>query len=119
LLVSQFYKQALLSFPIDSCYTDWLVRNFRKIQKTDLLVSSFHTSYLTKHPLYDIEKEEFLYRLFQLLNYLQEFKELVAVRDDENQIKTLIVFDKTYRLVSFPVTHFVEYTGKEGIISYF
>lgn len=109
LLVNHFYRQALLNFDMDSCYTNWLIRNFRKIRKTE--VYSLNTTYLTKKSLNNFEKEEFLYRMFQLLNYLEQFEDFVTIRDEQGKIETLNIRGEIFRYIMFPVSHFVEFTG--------
>jgi hypothetical protein len=111
LLVNYFYRQALLNFDINSCYTNWLIRNFRKIRKTEIEVYSLNTTYLTKKFLDNFEKEEFVYRVFQLLKYLEQFEDFVTIRDDQGKIETLNIRGEIFRYIMFPVSHFVEFTG--------
>jgi hypothetical protein len=49
-------------------------------------------------------KQELIYRLFQLLSYIQTFDPVV----DQAYIE-----DKSYKIVSFPVNHFLEFIGKK------
>jgi hypothetical protein len=37
----------------------------------------------------------------------------VAVRNEQNQIETAIIDDQIYRMISFPVNHFLEFIGKD------
>ena len=89
---------------MDSCYTDWLLRNFRRIKKTDRFPNSLATTYLTKNIFHNLGKQELIYRLFQLLSYIKTFEPVV----DQAYIE-----DKSYKIVSFPVNHFLEFIGKK------
>lgn len=111
LLVRQFYRLAVSTLPMKSCYTDWLLQSFRKIRETEKLVYPFSTSYLTGSYIQSLEKEEFLYRLLQLLNYLKKFEDFVTIRGEDDQGEIVIIRGEVFRFVSFPVTHFAEFTG--------
>jgi hypothetical protein len=102
LLCIHFYKQALTTFVMDSIYTDWLKKNFRKIRSSQMSENSLITTYLRNIPLETLEEQEFLYKLLQLLSYIRTIKSSVNWISKEN-----------YRIISFPVSEFLEFTGKK------
>ena len=102
LLCVHFYKQALTTFVMDSCYTDWLRESFRKIRSTQTYENCLITTYLSKIPLETMEKQKFLYQLLQLLSYIRTLESSVNWISNEN-----------YRIISFRVSEFLEFLGKK------
>jgi hypothetical protein len=102
LLCIHFYKQALTTFEMDSPYTDWLRENFRKIRYSQVSENSLIATYLKNIPLETLEKQEFVYKLLQLLSYIQTLESSVNWISNEN-----------YRILSFRVSEFLEFTGKK------
>lgn len=113
ILSKHFYRQAVKILVINSSYTDWLLHNFRKGKNlpakksfTDSL-DSLVTSYFSNKSLNDLEKEEILYRLLQLLNYIRTLQNSIESIDNQN-----------YRMVSFTVNSFLEFTGQHKTNKY-
>ena len=102
LLSIYFYKQALTTFVMDSCYTDWLRESFRKIRSTQTYENCLITTYLRNIPLETLEKQRFLYQLLQLLSYIRTLESSVNWISNEN-----------YRMISFRVSEFLEFLGKK------
>lgn len=102
LLCIHFYKQALTTFVMDSCYTDWLRESFRKIRSTQTYENCLIATYLSTIPLETLEKQKFLYQLLQLLSYIRTLKSSVNWISNEN-----------YRMISFRVSEFLEFLGKK------
>ena len=102
LLCVHFYKQALTTFVMDSCYTDWLRESFRKIRSTQRYENCLITTYLSKIPLERMEKQKFLYQLLQLLSYIRTLESSVNWISNEK-----------YRIISFRVSEFLEFLGKK------
>lgn len=98
LLCIHFYKQALTTFVMDSCYTDWLKENFRKIRSTQTYENCLIATYLSTLPLETLEKQKFLYQLLQLLSYIRTLESSVNWISNEN-----------YRMISFRVSEFLEF----------
>lgn len=102
LLCIHFYKQALTTFMMDSCYTDWLKESFRKIRSTQRYENCLIATYLSTIPLETLEKQKFLYQLLQLLSYIRTLESSVNWISNEN-----------YRMISFRVSEFLEFLGKK------
>lgn len=102
LLSTHFYKQALDTFVMDSCYTDWLRESFRKIRPTQTYENSLITNYLSAISLETVEKQKFLYQLLQLLSYIRTLESSIHWISNEN-----------YRMTSFRVSEFLEFLGKK------
>lgn len=100
-LVGHFYNQAIRLFNIESSYCDWLLANFRQVQKP--LSNSLSISYLTNKLVKNLDEIKFLYRLVQLLNYIKSSK---------SSSKQISMGDKNYKIFKFPVNHFLEFTGQ-------
>ena len=75
---------------MDSCYTDWLKENFRKIRSTQTYENCLIATYLSTLPLETLEKQKFLYQLLQLLSYIRTLESSVNWISNEN-----------YRMISF------------------
>ena len=90
LLCIHFYEQALSSFVKDSVSTDWVIENFRNMRASQTYENSLITTYLKNLPLETIEKQEFLYKLLQLLSYIRTLESSVNWISNEN-----------YRVISF------------------
>lgn len=106
LLVRHFYTQATKLFDVENPYCDWLLMGFRRVRQQaiqELLINSFSTSYLVNKLEHDLAKVEFSYRLIQLLNYIK------YLGSESNSIR---IGDKTYKILKFPVNHFLEFIGK-------
>ena len=102
LLCIHFYKQALTTFMMDSCYTDWLKESFRKIRSTQRYENCLIATSLSTIPLETLEKQKFLYQLLQLLSYIRTLESSVNWIPNEN-----------YRMISFQVSGFLEFLGKK------
>lgn len=102
LLCIYFYKQALTTFVMDSCYTDWLRESFRKIRSTQTYENCLIATYLRNIPLETLEKQKFVYQLLQLLSYIRTLESSVNWISNEN-----------YRMISFRVSEFLEFLGKK------
>ena len=102
LLCVHFYEQASSSFVKDSVYTDWLLENFRNIRASKAYENCLITTYFKNLPLETIEKQEFLYKLLQLLSYIRTLESSLNWISNEN-----------YRVVSFRVSEFSEFLGNK------
>ena len=102
LLCVHFYKQAVTTFAMDSCYTDWLRESFRKIRSTQTYENCLIATYLKNIPLETLEKQKFLYQLLQLLSYIQTLESSVNWISNEN-----------YQILSFQASEFLEFLGKK------
>ncbi|NES79939.1 hypothetical protein [Okeania sp. SIO1H4] len=102
LLCIHFYKQALTTFVMDSCYTDWLRENFRNIRSSRRYENYLITTYFKTLPLETLEKQKFLYQLLQLLSYIRTLESSINWISSEN-----------YRMISFRVSEFSEFLGKK------
>lgn len=101
-LIQDLFQQALTTFVMDSCYTDWLRESFRKIRSTQTYENSLIATYLSTIPLETLEKQKFLYQLLQLLSYIRTLESSVNWISNEN-----------YRMISFRVSEFLEFLGKK------
>lgn len=102
LLTCHFYKEAINKLDLNSPYTDWLIENSRKIRSVEMSKNCLLTSYINNISFHELEKQEFLYRLFQLLSYIKILESSVTGISNES-----------YRIISFRVSDFLEFTGKE------
>jgi len=102
LLCIHFYKQALTTFVMGSCYTDWLRESFRKIRSTQTYDNCLIATYLNTITLETLEKQKFLYQLLQLLSYIRTLESSV------NWISNEI-----YQIISFRVSDFLDFLGKK------
>ena len=102
LLSIHFYKQALTTFVMNSCYTDWLRESFRKIRSTQTYENCLIATYLSNIPLETLEKQKFRYQLLQLLSYIRTLESSINWISNEN-----------YRIISFRVSEFLEFLGKK------
>lgn len=55
-----------------SCYTDWMVENFRNIRVLEIPNKSLVITYLMNRLDNRLTDQEFLYKLFQLLSYIRQ-----------------------------------------------
>jgi hypothetical protein len=102
LLTCHFYKEAMNKLDLDSPYTDWLIENSRKIRSIELSGNCLLTTYIKNISFDELENQEFFYRLFQLLSYIKILESSVNWISNES-----------YRIISFRVSDFLEFTGKE------
>ena len=102
LLTCHFYKEAMNKLDLDSPYTGWLIENSRKIRSVEMSENCLFTTYIKNISLDELEKQEFFYRLFQLLSYIKILESSVNWISNES-----------YRIISFRVSDFLEFTGKE------
>ena len=87
---------------LDSPYTDWLIENSRKIRSVEMSENCLLTTYVKNIYFDELENQEFFYRLFQLLSYIKIRESSVDWISNER-----------YRIISFRVSEFLEFTGKE------
>ena len=106
LLVRHFYNQATRFLNIENSYCDWLLANFRHVEKPmvqGMLANSLSTSYLTNKSVKSLDEIKFFYRLIQLLNYIKSLK---------SSSERISMGDKNYKIFKFPVNQFLEFTGQ-------
>lgn len=108
-LIQHYYSYIITKFHIQrSCYTDWMLHNFRNIRVLEIPKNSLVTTYqintldlntrLTDQEfIYD---EEFIYKLFQLFSYIRQLDYSFA-----------FIVDQQYRIVSFKLTDFLQFIG--------
>lgn len=101
-LTCHFYKEATNKLDLDSPYTDWLIENSRKIRSVEISGNCLLTTYVKNISFDELENQEFFYRLFQLLSYIKILESSVNWISNER-----------YRIISFRVSEFLEFTGKE------
>lgn len=72
-LIQHYYSYIITKFEIQrSCYTDWMLENFRNIRVLQITKNSFVTTYLMNRLDNRLTDPEFLYKLFQLLSYIRQ-----------------------------------------------
>jgi hypothetical protein len=84
--VEHFYKYSKKSFILDTCYTDWLQIDLRKIvsnQKSKTYLNSLVSSYLRKDSLDSFVQKKQFFKLIQLLSFLQTFEYSRQFIDDQ------------------------------------
>ena len=87
---------------LDSPYTDWLIENSRKIRSVEMSENWLLTTYVQNIHFDELKNQEFFYRLFQLLSYIKIQESSVYWISNER-----------YRIISFRVSEFLEFIGKE------
>jgi hypothetical protein len=102
LLTCYFYKEAMNKLDLDSPYTDWLIENSRKIRSIEMSENCLLTTYVKNISFDELENQEFFYGLFQLLSYIK-------IRESS----IYWISNERYRIISFRVSEFLEFTGKE------
>ena len=102
LLARHFYKEAISKVDLYSPYGDWLIENFRKIGSIEMSDNCLLTTYFNKISFDTFENQEFLHKLLQLLSYIQNRESSLGW-----------ISNQSYRIISFPVSEFLEFTGKE------
>ena len=102
LLTCHFYKEAMNKLDLDSPYTDWLIENSRKIRSVEMSENWLLTTYVQNIHFDELKNQEFFYRLFQLLSYIKIQESSVYWISNER-----------YRIISFRVSEFLEFIGKE------
>lgn len=66
-LIQHYYSYITTRFEIErSCYTDWLLENFRKIRSLEIPQNSLVSTYLTDRFVSTLAEKDLLYKLFQL-----------------------------------------------------
>lgn len=74
-LIQHYYSDIITKFEIQrSCYTDWMLENFRNIRVLQNTNNSLVTTYLRNRLDYRLIDPEFLYKLFQLLSYIRQLE---------------------------------------------
>ena len=100
-LIEHYYSYIITHFEIDcSCYTDWVVENFRNIRFLQIPQNSLVTTYINNRLSHQVIDKEFVYKLFQLLSFIRQLPYSCA-----------FIGDQEYLLVSFKFTDFLEFTG--------
>ena len=87
-------------------YYDWLLASFRRVRQSPIqkiFMNSLSTSYLVNELEHNLAKIEFSYKLIQLLN---------SIKYLEFESSSISMGDKTYKILKFPVNHFLEFIGK-------
>lgn len=104
-LSKYFYKHYLKVIIHDSCYADWLLYGFRKIEPVFLLENQKTENYLTTTYLENVNftnKEEFYYKLFQFLSFIEK-----------SQKQKQFLGKEIYYIVNFKVTDFGNFIGEK------
>lgn len=100
-LIQHYYSYITTQFKIElSCYTDWVVENFRNIRFLQIPENSLVTTYLKNKLTNNLADQEFVYKLFQLLSYLRQLDSSLG-----------FLVDQEYRIISFKLTDFLEFLG--------
>jgi hypothetical protein len=100
-LIQHYYSYITTKFQIQrSCYTDWLVENFRNIRVLQIPKNSLVTTYLMNRLDNRLTDQEFIYKLFQLLSYIRQLDYSFG-----------FIVDQEYLIISFKFTDFLEFIG--------
>lgn len=104
-LTEHYYSYINGKFDIEqSCYTDWVVNNFRSIRFLQIpknsMVSTYLTTYLKNRVTARVENQEFVYKIFQLLSYIREIDSFSAS-----------LIDQEYEIISFQLRDFLAFIG--------
>jgi hypothetical protein len=100
-LIQHYYSYINIKFEIQrSCYTDWVVENFRNIRFLQIPKNSLVTTYLTNRLVNRLTDQEFIYKLFQLLSYIRQLDYSFG-----------FLVDQEYLIISFKLTDFLEFIG--------
>lgn len=100
-LIQHYYSYITTKFEIQrSCYTDWVVDNFRNVRYLQIPNNSFVTTYLINLPSNLLTEQEFVYKLFQLLTFIRQLEYSCA-----------FIGDQEYLIISFKFTDFLEFIG--------
>jgi len=98
-LIEHYYSHMITKLEIHrSCYTDWVVENFRNIRFLQIPKNSFVTTYLNNRLSNRVTDQEFVYKLFQLLSFIRQL-----------QYSCAFIGDQEYLIVSFKLTDFLEF----------
>ena len=104
-LIEHYYSYINCKFDIErSCYTDWVVNNFRSIRFLQIPKNSMVSTYLTtslKDRVTDkVENQEFVYKILQLLSYIREIDSFSDY-----------LIDQEYEIISFKFRDFLAFIG--------
>ena len=98
-LIEHYYSYIITHFEIDrSCYTDWVVENFRTIRFLQIPNNSLVATYINNK--IGITHQEFVFKLFQLLSFIRKLP-----------YSYNLIGQQEYILVSFKLTDFLQFTG--------
>ena len=86
-----------------SCYTDWVLENFRKLRILRMPENVLVSTYLTNKLWNTVEEKELLYKLFQLLSYIRHLEYSFSW-----------IVDQEYRVVSFKLRDFLEFIDSKN-----
>ena len=96
-LIQHYYSYITNKFEIQrSCYTDWMVENFRNTRILQIPKNSLVTTYSINRLDNSITNQEFIYKLFQLLSYIRQLDYSFDFRVDKEYliISSLDKFDE-------------------------
>ena len=100
-LIQHYYSYITTKFEIHrSCYTDWIVENFRNVRVLQIPKNSLVTTYLINTLYNRLNDQEFIYTLFQLLSYIRQL-----------EYSFDFIVDQEYLIISFKLTDFLEFIG--------
>ena len=109
-LVEHFYKYSKKSFILDTCYTDWLQIDLRKIvsnQKSKTYLNSLVSSYLRKDSLDSFVQKKQFFKLIQLLSFIRTL-----------EYSRQFINDQTYYVLELSVMDFISFTGGNAKSTY-
>lgn len=100
-LIRHYYLYITNKFEIQrSCYTDWMVENFRNTRILQIPKNSLVTTYLMNRFDNRLTDQEFIYNVFQLLSYIRQLDYSLD-----------FIVDQEYLIISFKLTDFLEFIG--------
>ena len=103
-LIQHYYSYIMTKFEIQrSCYTDWMLENFRNIRVLQIPNNSLVTTYLINRLDNSLTDQEFIYKLFQLLSYIRQL-----------DYSFDFIVDQEYLIISFKFTDFLEFIGAKN-----
>ena len=104
ILTKHFYTHSKKVLIFDDCYTDWLIKYFRKNHKP---ISSLVTSYLKEKKINELSENETIFTLLQFLAFSRS--------KNYNQVQ---IYDQIYYLIEFTLKEYIQFSGIKNINQY-
>ena len=104
ILTKHFYTYSKKVLTLNDCYTDWLIKYFRKNHKP---ISALVTSYFKKKETNELSEN---LKIFTLLQFL-------AFSRSKNYTQVQI-YDQSYYLIEFTLKEYMEFSGVNNINQY-
>lgn len=105
-LTKHFYRKSSDWLNFNTFYTNWLLIRIRKLSLAQKGDHFLVTDYLKNSNLNSFAEQEDLFRFFQFLSFLRDFKDKAEEEYLRNQL---------YYSIEFPISDFFSYTNFTGL----